>query len=39
LSRLNQAIRKSPDNAKGFKIYCQKLAVVVELLQGDVPNR
>ncbi len=39
LSRLNQAIRKSPDNAKGFKIQCQKVAIVVELLQGDIPNR
>jgi 26S proteasome regulatory subunit N3 len=39
LSRLNQAIRKSPDNAKGFKIQCQKIAIVVELLQGDIPNR
>lgn len=29
LSRLNQAIRKSPDSAKGFKIQCQKIAIVV----------
>lgn len=29
LSRLHQAIRKSPDNAKGFKIQCQKVAIVV----------
>ena len=36
---LNQAIRKSPDRAKGFKIQCQKVAVVVELLLGEVPNR
>lgn len=34
LNRLNQAIRKSPDNAKGFKIQCQKIAIVVELLTG-----
>lgn len=39
LSRLNQAIRKSPDNAKGFQIQCQKVAIVVELLQGEIPNR
>ena len=29
LARLNQATRKSPDNAKGFKIHCQKVAIVV----------
>lgn len=39
LTSLNQAIRKSPDNAKGFKIQCQKVAIVVELLLGDIPNR
>jgi 26S proteasome regulatory subunit N3 len=39
LNRLNQAIRKSPDNAKGFKIQCQKIAIVVELLTGEIPNR
>ena len=39
LASLNQAIRKSPDNAKGFKIQCQKVAIVVELLLGDIPNR
>lgn len=39
LSRLHQAIRKSPDNAKGFKIHCQKTAIVVELLLGEIPNR
>ena len=36
---LNQALRKSPDVAKGFKIQCQKIAIVVELLLGDIPNR
>lgn len=36
---LNQAIRKSPDIAKGFKIQCQKAAIVVELLLGEIPNR
>lgn len=36
---LNQAIRKSPDGAKGFKIQCQKVAIVVELLMGEIPNR
>jgi 26S proteasome regulatory subunit N3 len=36
---LNQALRKSPDVAKGFKIQCQKVAIVVELLLGDIPNR
>ena len=39
LDMLNQAIRKSPDRAKGFKIQCQKVSVVVELLLGEVPNR
>ena len=39
LDMLNQAIRKSPDVAKGFKIQCQKAAVVVELLTGEIPNR
>jgi hypothetical protein len=29
LDILNQAIRKSPDSAKGFKINCQKAAIVV----------
>jgi hypothetical protein len=29
LDMLNQAIRKSPDSAKGFKINCQKAAIVV----------
>lgn len=32
-------MRKSPDSAKGFKIQCQKVAIVVELLLGDIPNR
>ncbi len=36
---LNQAIRKSPDSAKGFKISCQKAAIVVQLLLGQIPNR
>ena len=36
---LNQAIRKSPDSAKGFKINCQKVAIVVELLTGQIPQR
>lgn len=39
LDMLNQAIRKSPDVAKGFKIQCQKAAIVVELLTGEIPNR
>jgi 26S proteasome regulatory subunit N3 len=39
LEMLNQALRKSPDVAKGFKIQCQKVAIVVELLLGDIPNR
>lgn len=34
LWRLNQAIRKAPDKATGFKISCQRLAIVVELLLG-----
>lgn len=39
LWRLNQAIRKAPDKAIGFKISCQRLAIVVELLLGEIPNR
>jgi 26S proteasome regulatory subunit N3 len=39
LDMLNQAIRKCPDTAKGFKIICQKAAIVVELLLGEIPNR
>ena len=39
LNRLNQAIRKSPDSANGFRLQCQKIAIVVELLMGEVPNR
>lgn len=39
LNRLNQAARKSPDGAKGFRLQCQRAAIVVELLLGDVPNR
>jgi len=39
LWRLNQAIRKAPDRAVGFKISCQRLAIVVELLLGEIPNR
>jgi 26S proteasome regulatory subunit N3 len=39
LDMLNQAIRKCPDTAKGFKISCQKAAIVVELLLGEIPNR
>lgn len=38
-NHLNQAIRKAPDSAKGFKLQCQRTAIVVELLMGDVPNR
>ena len=36
---LNHAIRKSPDSATGFKITCQKAAIVVELLLGEIPQR
>lgn len=33
-------MRKAPDStALTFKIEAQKLAIVVELLQGDIPNR
>ena len=39
LNRLNQASRKSPDGAKGFRLQCQRAAIVVELLLGDIPNR
>lgn len=39
LRRLNQAIRKAPDRALGFKVQCQRHAIVVELLLGDIPSR
>ncbi|KRX01049.1 hypothetical protein PPERSA_00797 [Pseudocohnilembus persalinus] len=40
LQRLNQALRKAPETTGlGFRIEAQKLAVVVELLQGEIPER
>jgi 26S proteasome regulatory subunit N3 len=39
-SRLMQAIRKAPESsAIGFRIHAIKLATVVELLMGEIPNR
>lgn len=39
-ARVNQALRKAPEkSAKGFKLSAQKLAIVVEMLLGEVPNR
>lgn len=38
--RLTQAIRKAPnDMALGFTLEVQKLAVIVQLLMGDIPDR
>lgn len=37
---LVQALRKAPEvGAKGFRIQCVKLQVIVELLMGQIPNR
>lgn len=39
-ARVNQALRKAPEkSAKGFKLGAQKLAIVVEMLLGEVPSR
>jgi len=41
-SKLMQAIRKAPQGATvalGFKLSAQKLAIIVELLMGGVPDR
>jgi len=39
-ARLMQAIRKAPESsALGFRIHALKLATVVELLMGEIPNR
>ena len=38
--RLTQAIRKAPGNtAQGFVVEAQKLAIIVQLLMGDIPER
>jgi 26S proteasome regulatory subunit N3 len=38
--RLMMAIRKAPqESAKGFVLIVQKLAVIVQLLMGDIPER
>jgi len=39
--RLMQAIRKAPDNKStlGFRLQAHKLAIVVELLMGEIPDR
>jgi len=34
-----QALRKAPNSAKNFKIIAQKLAIIVELLLGHIPNK
>lgn len=40
-SRLMQAIRRAPETqaSLGFRVSCQKLAIVVELLMGEIPDR
>lgn len=40
-ARLMQALRKAPETkaALGFRVACQKLAIVVELLIGEIPDR
>lgn len=40
-ARLMQAIRKAPETkaSLGFRVTCQKLAIVVELLMGEIPDR
>ena len=39
-SRLTQALRKVPQEyGLGFQLEIQKLAVIVQLLMGDVPER
>jgi len=41
-SRLTQALRKAPQAPKvalGFKVACNKLAIIVELLMGGIPDR
>lgn len=39
-ARVSQALRKAPEkSAKGFKLSAQKLAIVVEMLMGEVPSR
>ena len=33
-------MRKAPEvGAVGFRIHCQKLLIIVELLMGEIPNR
>lgn len=39
-ARVGQALRKAPEKtATGFKLAAQKLSIVVEMLQGEVPSR
>jgi len=39
-ARLIQALRKGPEvGAKGFRIACQKLLIIIELLMGEIPDR
>lgn len=36
---LLQAARKAPSAAQGFQIQCNKWAVIVRLLLGEIPER
>jgi 26S proteasome regulatory subunit N3 len=36
---LLQAARKAPSTARGFRIQCNKWAVIVRLLLGEIPER
>lgn len=36
---LLQAARKAPAGARGFRIQCNKWAVIVRLLLGEIPER
>eukprot|EP00163_Fabomonas_tropica_P018723 TRINITY_DN33117_c0_g1_i1.p1 TRINITY_DN33117_c0_g1~~TRINITY_DN33117_c0_g1_i1.p1 ORF type:complete len:544 (-),score=147.33 TRINITY_DN33117_c0_g1_i1:218-1714(-) len=39
-ARLSQALRKAPQStARGFRVAVQKLACLVQLLMGDIPER
>jgi 26S proteasome regulatory subunit N3 len=36
---LLQAARKAPTTARGFRIQCNKWAIIVRLLLGEIPER
>jgi 26S proteasome regulatory subunit N3 len=40
-SKLSQAVKKAPKSAgsRGFRLVAQKLAIIVEMLMGDIPDR